>query len=169
MLECQAEQWPAEARQAEIRLWCKPTRTPISGELALAAIANLPPEAGEGFPLPAAPGVAFQARTLREADGPGTLRVAIVERHSSDSAGVGSLKLEINAAARRIVRQFDAANRLALHTFYFEGLDDEETSALRIEVTRRDEIEAGSWRLDEPLIVDVAGQADLLQLIPPKP
>jgi len=166
VLEWLAQNWPAEAREAEIRLWCKPAKTVVTSEVLLSTVANLPPPSGSGFEVNEVPGMTYQARLLRDVDGPGSVRVAIVERHNAESAGVGSVKVELDAQPQRIVRQFDPENRLALHTFYFTGFDDAAADRLRIQFTTRASLQAKAWQLEEPLVVDVSGQADLLQLSP---
>jgi Mg-chelatase subunit ChlD len=169
VLEWLAEQWPSDARQAEIRIWCKPSVTPATAEVPLATVANLPPPAGDGFQLDDVPGMSYQARTLRGVDGPGSYRIAIVERHATESAGVGSLKVELTNQPERIVRQFDLENRLVLHTFYYKALSDDDASRLKIRFTTRAAAHAKAWQLDEPLLIDIADRGDLLPLTPPQP
>lgn len=167
VLECLAEGWPQAARRGEIRVWCKPTMTEPTMVVPLAKVANQPPPGAGGYVIEEVPGVTFQARTFYAPDAEGRLRVGIVERYPAEGLDVDQVKVEMFPPAQQILRQFDAANRVVLHTFLYEGLTPAQMDNLEIRFTSREALQAGAWELGEPIVVDVASRSDLLELSPP--
>lgn len=159
-----AENWPASARLAEVRMWCKPTPTSPDFVLDVRAIANQPPPSGDGFVYPQMPGVSLQVRTLRVADAQTPLRVVVIERHHEESRGVDALRLEMSPRPVRVERQFDPANGVVLHTFHYTGSDVRELDAHQLEFTARASVHADAWRLEETILVNVADKNDLLEV-----
>jgi Mg-chelatase subunit ChlD len=168
VLEWTAAQWPDEAEQAEVRVWGRMTKIPPTVVVALADVADRVPEHGEGHPLSAVPGVTYQVRTQRGAARDEALyRVSLLERHGAGSTGVDALKVELVPAAQRIRHQFDAENRLVLHTFDYHLPEGEIPENLAIHFTTRAALQSEAWLPDEPAVVGVAAQDDLLPLTAP--
>ena len=168
LLEWNVRDWPAAADRAEVRVFGKATKTPPTATVALTAVADRTPPSGEGHLLEGVPGFNYQVRTRRDADG-WPLRVRLLERHGADSAGVGSVKVEMVPVPQRILHQFDAENRMTLHTFYYGG-ENRQVPAdpeIQIHFTTRQELETDAWQIEQPLSVPVAASRDLLEVVPP--
>lgn len=159
-----AQNWPAGAPRAEIRVWAKSVPTEPTQSRPLTEVADRLPPDGAGFAVPGVAGVTYQVRT---AGGNGGLSVGVIERHDERSPGVGSLKVALTPPASRVIHQFDAANRLVLHTFTYDRPSAELRGRLRIEFTSRSEALSRSWRTAQPAIVDVSDRLDLLEVTPP--
>jgi len=163
LLQWPANHWPVEAKQAEIRLWCKPTSTRPDWTVN---VGNSLQTSVGGATLPGLAGVSYQVR-LRAGERAGDpLRVAVIERHAEASPGLGVIKVELSPQADRVVRRFDAEHRLATHTFYFDQADEAAALNYEIRFTTRSSIQAGSWHLDEPITVNVAAGDDVIRLVP---
>ena len=135
VLELLADDWPAAARQAEVRGWVKFEQTPPCLTVKLADVANRLPAAGTGATLPGLPGVTFQVR-MQHGEHPGEpYRVAVVERHSADSPGPGSLKVELDPPAARVVHRFDRENHLATHTFYLDDSGERDVGSHELAIS----------------------------------
>ena len=159
-----AQNWPAGAPRAEIRVWAKSTATEPTQSRQLTEVADRLPTEGAGFEVPGLAGVTYQVRT---AGGNGQLSVGVIERHDERSPGVGSLKVTLAPPASRALHQFDAANRLVLHTFTYEQPAEDLRGRLSIQFTSRGDALARSWRTAQPAIVDVSDRLDLLEVTPP--
>jgi hypothetical protein len=64
------------------------------------------------------------------------------------------------------VHQFDAANRLVLHTFTYDQAADDLRGRIAIQFTPREAAQAQSWRTAQAAVVDVSDRTDLLELSP---
>jgi hypothetical protein len=163
-----AEDWPAEASRAEIRLWVRPWQAPAPDDsIPLLSIADQVPQQGSGFTRPSIPHVFFQARTIRTGDRVHPLRVVVIERHPSPSTKVGDWRIEVIPRPQRIQRQFDSEQNIGLHTFYFPDSDPQALRQHELRFTSRARFRAEGWYLPEPLPVNIADRGDLLQLTPP--
>ncbi len=156
--------WPAAATRAEVRVWIKSTPTEPLESRPLVEVADRLPAEGSGYTIPGMSGVAYQVRTV--GGGGQSLSVGVIERHDERSPGVGSLKVSLSPAPSRAVHQFDAANRLVLHTFNYDQPADDLRGRIAIQFTPREAAQAQSWRTAQPAIVDVSDRMDLLELSP---
>ena len=157
--------WPAAAPRAEIRVWAKSTATAPAVTRPLTEVADRLPAEGSGFEIAGIVGVTYQVRTVGGSGQP--LSVGLIERHDERSPGVGSLKVALSPPASRVTHQFDAANRLVLHTFTYEQPAEDLRGRIAIQFTPRELALARTWRTAQPTIVDVSDRQDLLEITPP--
>lgn len=160
-----ATNWPPAATKAEIRVWAKSTATEPTQTRPLSDVADRLPAEGSGFEIPGIAGVTYQVRTVGGSGQP--LSVGLIERHDERSPGVGSLKVTLSPQATRVTHQFDAANRLVLHTFTYEQPAEDLRGRIAVQFTPRDLAQSRSWRTAQPAIVDVSDRQDLLEVSPP--
>ena len=167
MLSLLADDWPAAARQAAVRGWVKFEQTPPCLTVKLADVANRLPSTGTGATMPGLPGVTYQVR-MQHGERPGEpYRVAVVERHSVDSPGPGSLKVEIDPPAARVVHRFDRENHLATHTFYLDDSGDRDVGSYELRFTRFQDLQHGALQLAEPIVRGVSDSGDVIRPTPP--
>jgi hypothetical protein len=154
VLQLAANEWPREANAAKIRAWFAPRPSSPTEVVTLAG----PPNDTTGrrsVDLRSFPGVQieFDAGTL--AGAADWYRVRVIERHDSQSAGIGSFKVCVPAAGElepaRITRQFDSKNRIAVHSFYYRQSDDLIARLERAEImlVSRESAQSGSWKFAE--------------------
>jgi hypothetical protein len=165
VLNWTALDWPATARQAEIRAWSKPTRSKSAKVLSLAE-ALQPPEAGKDYTVDGQPGIRIQVHARRGSNPGDPYRVGVIERHSADSPGIDALKVELNPPADRVLHRFDAEHGLVTHIFYLGHADEAILATAELRFTTRDEIQRGAWQLEEPLVIDVSAAGDVIRLVP---
>jgi hypothetical protein len=157
-----ARGWPSGVTKAEVRVWIKDSLSTPCEERPLTEVADRLPEEGGGFTIAGNPGVRYQVRT---SSGSGdSLLVGLVERHDRADT-VGSLKVTLSPAPAGATHQFDPQNRVALHTFELSG-STADRARISIHFTKRDSAQAHSLRTSQPVIVDVADRADVLELTP---
>lgn len=158
---CVAKNWPMEARQADVTTFCKFTKTTPSVIIPLLEVAGTPPPSPAGFPVDGMQGVTFQARYVHD-EASGRLQVGVVERHSSSSRGVGSLKVSLSTQSKSAAHQFDAENGIVLHTFDLERITSSALASIAIEFTSRDDLRKGAIEMTEPVTLDIADRSDLI-------
>jgi hypothetical protein len=90
----------------------------------------------------------------------------LIERHDERSAGVGSLKVNLSPAADHVVHQFDARNKIALHTFTYQPAAGDLRGRIVIQFTTREAALEHSFRTAQPALIDVSGRSDVLELSP---
>ncbi|MBW3598110.1 MAG: hypothetical protein KY475_12650, partial [Planctomycetes bacterium] len=162
-----APNWPRGYRQGELRFWSKMEKTPAAA-VRLEEVADRPPAAGAGYIIPGVAGVTYQVRTHRGASPGAPFRVALIERHGVESPGVGAVKVEMSPAPQHALHQFDAENRLVLHTFEFATAEDPSGLSREILFTPRADIETGAMHLDDAAIVEITDTGNLIELNPPR-
>jgi len=149
--------WPTESGQAKIRVWCKNASSkPASTVLVQNAFnADRDPD----FTPAAIPGVNARVRVRRT----GTVQVSVVERHSDESAGVGSVKVGLKSSVtpNRVRHRFDAANRISTHFFEFSENSDAVINDGEVQLTTRTSAHDGAMRTADAVIVDVAESGDV--------
>jgi hypothetical protein len=161
-----ASNWPAGAARAIVQMWVRDTPAQPAERVLLSNVADLVPSESAGFPIAGVPGVAYQARTFR---GPGgQFTVGLVERHGADSRGVGSVKVALSPPADHVVHQFDAADRVVLHTFTYGTASEDLAERLEIRFTTREAVLAGARRLAQETEMSVSDRADLIELAAPQ-
>jgi hypothetical protein len=163
VLKLSAENWPVAARQAEVRAWVKQQRTPPDWVVRLGDIVNRVPASGSGATLSGLTGVTYQVRAQRGEKPGDPYRVGVIERFADDSAGPGSLKVEIYPQPSRIQHRFDPQNHLALDTFDLDETDDKVVATYELRFTRSDTVKRGALQLAEPIVRTVAESSDLIE------
>ena len=68
LMRCRCRNWPAEAGQAEVRVWCSDEAIAPTEIVPLAKVANQAPPAGEGFELTSIAGIRYQVRNLERGE-----------------------------------------------------------------------------------------------------
>ena len=159
-----AANWPANAVKAQVRVWAKPDHSTPTAERPLVEVADRLPEQGLGFAIPGISGVTYQARTQGANGSPFT--VAIIERHDDRCAGVGSLKVSLSPPPSSATHQFDAKNKIALHTFRYAAGASDLRSQVQIQFLTRQRAHEHALRTAESITIDVSGRSDLLELTP---
>jgi len=166
VLKWLAEQWPAAARQAEVRVWCKPVRTPPTWTATHQVRAQAP---HADHRLPGLEGVTYQVRA-RRGDAPGEpLTVMVIQRHPQQAPPLAALRVEISPGARQVVHRFDAESRRVIHIFQLEPPENPAAAEFELRFTARRDVQADALQMAEPAVVDIAGGDDLIQLGPQLP
>lgn len=149
--------WPTEAKQAKVRVWCRPNDVEPTSTISLQTATD--PGLDPDVAVQGIQGVNSRVR-IREN---GTLQVSVVERHSTDSLGVGSIKVGFRSSVipLHVRHRFDAVNRLATHLFEFSRQDVEILKDGEIQFTSRAAIQAGAFRTPDATIVDVTESGDV--------
>jgi hypothetical protein len=162
VLDWLSADWPAGAKQAEVRAWLKFEPTKPDWIVKLGQVANQLPQSGAGAALDGLPGVTYQVRT-RRGDTPGSpFRVAVIERHAEESPGLGSLKVEIYPQPAHVVHRFDAENHLATHLFELDVTSEQAVGAYELHFTRRENAQKNTLQLAEPITRDVTDSTDVI-------
>lgn len=149
--------WPVEASQAKIRVWFQFEESKPLSTIALRDV--LDSARNPDLPLEGVAGVNTRVRIRRN----GVLQVSIVERHSKDSAGVGSLKVGLNSSVipSRIRHRFDAVNRIATHLFEFPQQEESVLADGTVVFTTRNSAQAGAIRINDAVVIDVTESKDV--------
>jgi uncharacterized membrane protein YqaE (UPF0057 family) len=163
LLNVQAANWPQDADLAEIRVFGKSPATPAAHTVKLSDVADRPPTVSTGLPITGLPSVTYQVRTRQNATS-GGWDVLLVERHSSDTDELASLKVQLSPPPDRARHQFDGENSVVLHTFTYNTATRDEIEQIQIEFTPRQALAAGCWISEKtierrvPLRQGVSGQ-----------
>jgi hypothetical protein len=180
LMKFMASRWPAAAVKACIQLWCQPPSTPQStSDLQLVPSQGpLPAKSTQaGFPLSFPVDDALKMGTniisgaslrLEQPNSPTenqSLQQRFVVEFTDESLPVTSLKLRIpndeGVQPTRIVRQFDAQHRIAVHTFYFDEARAELPTT--IEVTNRAYEIDRAWQLQpDTHVVELSAPGNFL-------
>ena len=163
VLKLMAENWPVAAKQADVRGWLKQQRTPPDWVVKLADVVNRVPTSGSGATLAGLPGVTYQVRAQRGENPGDPYRVGVIERFADDTAGPGSLKVEIYPQPAQIQHRFDPQNHLATDTFDLDESDDKAVGTYELRFTRGDTVKRGALQLAEPIVRGVSETGDLIR------
>ena len=161
LLHCRCPDWPAEADRAEVRVWCSPKAVPDAEVVPFETVANRVPPSGEGFSLTRMAGVAYQVLAVDSPPSAGPRRIRVVQRHEA-GIPVNALKLDLSPPPTRRVHQFDANLGVVLHTFEYDPGDAPADSSVALRFQTRDELNDAAWRLDRPVILNVAKHTDVV-------
>jgi hypothetical protein len=144
-----APDWPKQADEAQIELWCK-FRPTMEEEVALGKLKQ--------FHVSDVPDVRFDVATVRDPSS-GTCKIVINEWHPK-GADIYRLKLELaagDAGPVEVHRLFDTqAGDLGLvrHEFYLEGNpSSSEIDAYTVRIVSRKRLQQGAVSLPQPLRV----------------
>ena len=157
VLHWEVNDWPVDAKQAKVRVWCRADKSVPSVIVPLKSVMN--PAQTPDVDLKGVPGVNYRILLRREGD----LQVLVEERHSAASAGVGSLKVALKSdmVPIRVRHRFDPVNQIATHLFQFEGQPDRVWQEGEIQFTTQASAIAGAWKTSEPVLVDVPESEDV--------
>lgn len=149
--------WPNEAVQAKIRFWCRDDESKPTSIVSLRDAIS--PARNPDFTVDGVPGV--NARISAKQNG--SLQVSLVERHSQESLGVGTLKVALKSKLipSRIRHRFDAENRVATHFFEFPAGSDTVLNDAEFQFTTRAAAQDGALRIADAVIVDVTETGDV--------
>jgi Mg-chelatase subunit ChlD len=111
VLSCLAPNWPVEAKQAEIHVWCKFTKTAPDKVIVLA---QLP---GEPVRLDGVPDVTLEVELKRSSQPEDPWQVHVVERHPADS-DLYSLKVDMEPVPNKVIHRFNSEAGTVRHTFF---------------------------------------------------
>lgn len=145
VLECTAPDWPDEAEEADVRLWCKFKETPHDADLPL-----------DQFKPKKPPGL--RSLELRQSDKKQDLHEVIVtaryDRGGDLPKQISTLKVEMVPRAPRAVHDYIREARMVQHTFTYpsETFRSGQTPP-QVRITLRDEALKGA--LEVPLRVRV--------------
>jgi hypothetical protein len=116
----------------------------------------------------------LRVRTARSDDEGGGLRLSIIEEYDDGAIAFPAAKIEFRSEdggpPRKIMRRFDAARRIATHSFFFsrqvaDRLKNSKDAA--VVFTRRDAVQEGALKAEEQApVVQVFGSDGLLRLEP---
>ncbi|MCR9198842.1 MAG: hypothetical protein NXI04_09380 [Planctomycetaceae bacterium] len=155
-----AGNWPADAKQAEVRLFVRPQRAPPVDQLALSQLKPLP----DAQPLVKTPaginGVMVYVIADRQ-----LARLTVVEQHGAGSPGVDSLVIQLAtpkpvAFVRR--QRTDRDNRVVSTVFEFQPSDGIPLANGTLEFILREDVEQDALHTLTPVIVPVSSDNGLL-------
>ena len=181
-----ANDWPGGSNRAMIQAWFKSPATAPTHVFPLSEVVTAENGAVHAFDREVAPGVSIQidaryvktticddvaSRTaMPNSSDSICYRLRVVERHHSQPANLGALKVLLPRGDRVrpdcVVRQFDQRHGLVVHSFYYCGADDAlvgRLQAAEIGVATRDAVNAGAVRAPE-MIVNISESGSLLPL-----
>jgi hypothetical protein len=165
LVHCHCGNWPKEANQATVRVWC--TERPIEPDevVPLAKVADQTPPSGEGFELKTIAGVTYQVHTIPPTTASGRMQVRVVERHRL-GVPIHVVKVELYPPPRHIVHQFDAEHGIVLHTFEVDAPVSKNETPPELRFTSRAHFTDAAWRTEQPLVLGIARQSEVI--LPPK-
>ncbi|QDV42197.1 hypothetical protein Enr13x_20400 [Stieleria neptunia] len=162
-----ANDWPATAVRARLRIWSRPAEEATAIELLPPAVAiggslddprqrssrlntTIAVDETSAEPVEAAPGIQVRIDPLGTQFVDGVARRRYVVEFADPDVPVTSIKIDptesIDEKPIRIVRQFDFERRVSVHTFYYRSRRNEPIGQIR--VTNRDQEIDGAWQLD---------------------
>lgn len=171
VIRCLAPNWPADSNRAEVNVWCRFDRSNPTEEVPLAMWAAGEAAQAASRPVAGMDGIEYRVElvpALTETDS----LLRIVETHSEISAGLNAVRTEVvgygDRLPRRIVRQYDSKNGLAVHSYYFDRGDFSEilnSDDVRIQFTPRAEVLRGAWKLPQgPIGVPIVEDSGILPI-----
>lgn len=168
-----ADRWPAGITQAKVQVWCKYSPTVPGATVPLREITEDRAKYLTGVPVPILDGAVFRVQLPERIENDVPYEIRIIEEHGTASPGVGALKTLLETEKlllpKRVVRRFDAKNRVAIHSYWFDPdtarkvLD---SAATKITFTTRNATRDGAWSIENgrPLTVDIFGAGETLPL-----
>jgi hypothetical protein len=157
-----AKGWPSGADAADVGCWFKMKPTPADVTIDASRVAVAPADRER---LAEFPDVEFQMESISSADG---RQIRVVEWHGENSAGVGSLKVDLAPPAgsdlqpARVIRTFDPDKRVAAHVFTLPGSGAEALHGWEIRLTAADSLRKDAVQLAKLIRVTPAENADQL-------
>ncbi len=161
LLRWLAKGWPDQAPKLRVDCWYKTTPTPADVIVGASRISNAP---AERLTFAEFPGVEFQLESISTEAG---LQIRVVEWHGENSAGVGTLKVDLARPAdstlplKRVIRTFDPDKRVAAHVFTLPG-NVMQVRGWSVRLTAADSLRDGAIKLAQPIELTLAENRDLL-------
>ncbi len=159
LLQCTAPKWSDEARQAEVRLWCKFKKTPFAEELTVDELKD------KGRFEPKTPkGIWLELR--RQPEEKGDLdNVTVIEKHerpsdpSAPKDNLSALRIEMDPPPEKAVHHYyhDPQVRTVVHTFSYKRSLARQVGSFKVRITPREKIVEGAFEIDrdKPLRVPI--------------
>jgi Mg-chelatase subunit ChlD len=189
VIDCTANNWPTNARRAEVRAWCKLAPTPAAQQVSAAELLKEVERFAEPRTVSGVDGFQFRA-SIHEATamtasvgdaasetGNGAAAMAwelrVVTQVADQGPDVSGLKVawqaDRTASPIRVVHRCEPTRRQAIHSFWFPVTTTREAlarSAATLTFTPRQATRNGAFRTpnDRPLMVEVSGSDGTLQL-----
>ena len=159
-----AKGWPDQGRRARVDCWYKPTLTPADVVVNALDVSAAPADRVVHAEFP---GVEFQIESISSAI---ARQIRVVEWHGEDSAGVGTLKVDLVwptgslLPPMRVIRTFDPDNRVAAHVFTLpdDTVSDDTASDWEIRLTTAESLREGAIQLAKPIEMTLAENTDQL-------
>lgn len=159
----QALGWPADAREAQARIWLRNSST--SADLVITNLGDTVHQEGTTHRIPGVDGVSAQLRVRMPRSSSERTRLSLVERHEPGSPGLGALKVELVPPPVRVSHRWDRENGLVVHLFELSA-DASTIDDYRLQLTRFDHLAAEAWQSREPVTVEIGASDNLLRLEP---
>jgi len=172
VLSWNANNWPASATAARVSCWAMQHAAKPTVRLPLAAAFNTNQPMGIDHVLDEPAGASLQISVRGGLQGE-PVKVTVVQRHSESAPDVYAMKVNIrpgplsapgDTTPRRVLRRFDQLHGVATHVFEFDASQRATVSSMMVDVTTFDTIKQHAWKLQESVLVDVAGKQGLLKL-----
>ncbi len=165
LMHCRCSDWPAEATQAEVRVWCLPRAIESAEVVAFNAVADRLPPTEDGFPVKRSNGVSYQVRQIAPNVTGDPLRIRVVQRHDS-GIPIHALKLDLAPPAHHVVRRFDVQQGVVLHDFQYDANGSPPADSITLRWQTRDELTAPAWQLERPVTLGIRQQDEVV--LPPQ-
>jgi hypothetical protein len=165
VLKLLAAGWPADAREALVHAWLRPSPPDHQWDMRIGDLASR--RAGDDATLEGLPGVELQVRIRRPKAAGEAVYVHVVERHASDSPGIHSLQVTVFPPGRRVVHLFDPRDRVVVHTFEFVAGAETAVADYPLRLVQREVLHRDAWHLKEAARVSVGDPGEVLQGVVP--
>jgi len=173
VLSWNAANWPAAAKTARLRFWCKMQRTPPTRVIPLSQVLSADQSFSDFTALEEFPGAMVQVNLKSGANANGQYAIEVVDQHAGADGDIYQFKVEFRTdpAVRpvRVSHRFDAKNKVASHWYYFDPADRaliERSPESQIVLTSRELLVAGAKQIspDESVVVEIVDKAEYLPL-----
>jgi hypothetical protein len=168
-----ARNWPPESKRVRIRLWCQPL-PPASLELLPSPAITADQQSTElnltirldgvlKSPISVTAGVTLRVDQPSSQIASDLQKLRFVLDFDETAPPITSIKLSLpqsRALPVRILRQFDAKHRIAVHTFFFDSKQAELPEAVILSNDEREHKSA--WQLQEPIILELPESGNFL-------
>jgi hypothetical protein len=155
-----AQNWPPQADRARVRFWCKYDLTDPVQTISWRDVVSSPTSFRGFQPVRGVPGVQLSIESSVESDG--NYRIYLVERHSSQSAGVDAIRIHLDTGPEivpvRVSHQFDSKIPIAMHSYFFspDQRDEVDRSELcKIEIAAAKDVKQNALQLAEGTYLEV--------------
>lgn len=168
-----ASNWPVAATMADVRVWAKFEETPSLQEIPLNQLQQDPQRFADGIDVTGAEGVQLRINVFESRANSENMAIQVTELHSERSRGVGSIRVSIDmndgGIPARVTHRYEAASRMAIHTFEFPAAQGREllrSNLSTISIQSRSACHEGAWQLQagQPIRVDVTSVPETLPL-----
>lgn len=150
MLTYLAPKWPAEAKQADIRLWFKLEKTQPDKDLPVAEFLR-----GKTISVNDGKGeVKFNIAAKRGKTSIDPYRLIVTESHPPGSE-LGTVKVTMDHTPEKIVHRHDYKNNSVTHTFYYDDSKALDIETYRVQITTLDRLKDEAISASRPLQVIV--------------